>query len=317
MIRVAVTGANGFVGRFLVQRLAELSAVPVPAHRRPPLMAAAAEHTILEASETISAMTGKLKGVDAIVHLAAVVHDVAGRTVKSEIFRVNLEWTRRLASAAAQAGVQRFVFGSTIKVNGESSEEGKPFDESSRVAPEGAYAESKYRAENALREMAARGLLQVTVLRTPLIYGPGVRANFFSLLRAVDLGIPLPFGAISNARSLLYVENYADFIARIAIREASTEFRTYLLSDGLDLSTAELIRNLAQALQRRARLFDIAPHWVQRAARLLGKERVARRLTGTLCVDSTKARRELDWLPPFTVEDGLRKTADWYRAGCR
>jgi UDP-glucose 4-epimerase len=310
--RVLVTGANGFIGRFVLARLRELGAEPIAGVRGEPDPALGA-CARLSSNDSIEEMAGKLVGVDAVVHLAAVVHDMRGAVDESTVLAVNLDWTRRLAEAASSAGVRHFVFCSTIKVNGESTPENQAFREDSPVAPVGPYARSKYAAEQALAALAEKSRLAVSVLRPSLVYGPGVRANFYNLLRAVSLGVPLPFGGVRNARSFIYVENFADVLARVALAQPPARARTLLLSDGEDLSTAELIRRSAAALGRRPRLLHVPESWLLQGAKLAKKQAAASRLLGSLRVDSSRARAELGWTPPFSFDEGLSRTARWFR----
>jgi nucleoside-diphosphate-sugar epimerase len=254
-LKVAVTGASGFVGRTLC--------------------AALAGHEIVSVREA-----------DAVVHLAAIAHRHASR---EELQRVNVDLAIQTAQEAAAAGAS-FVFLSSVKVHGESSR--APFREDSPLAPQDTYAESKARAEQALRGI--RGL-RLAVLRPPLVYGPGVKANFLALMKAVARGVPLPLASIRNRRSLLYVGNLADAIIACLGKEG-----TYLLADGEPLSTAQLCREIGDALGRRPRLFSFPPLFLPE------------KLAGSLEVEDALIRRTLGWRPPFTRAQGLRATAQWY-----
>jgi nucleoside-diphosphate-sugar epimerase len=249
-----------------------------------------------------------------VVHLAARVHVLREHSSDplAEFRRVNRAGTRRLAEAAMAAGVERFVFVSTVKVHGEVSP-GRPLVESDRLAPSDAYSISKYEAEQELADVCGRSGMRLTTLRPPLVYGPGVGGNFARLLKAVDRGVPLPFGALRNRRSMVYVENLADAIAA-AIEARAANGGTYLVSDGEDVSTPELVRRPAAALGRRTRLLDV-PVWLLRAgASVFGRARDFDRLVGDLAVDSGAIRRALAWTPPFSMSDGLAATAQRYRS---
>ena len=268
-MRVAVTGASGFVGAKLSRALDREG------------------HEVLHI-DARDEMAGRLPGVQAVVHLAAIAHRRASR---EELQAVNVRLAERVARQAAAEGA-RFVFLSTVKVHGEQS--AAPFTERSLIAPQGAYAESKARAEEALRAIPG---LRLAVLRPPLVYGPGVKANFLALMRAIARGWPLPLGAIENRRSLIYVGNLADAMLRCLGAEG-----TYLISDGEPISTPALCRALGAALGRPARLVRFPP------ALLPSK------LAASLEVDTGAIRERLGWRPPYTREQGLRATADWYRA---
>jgi nucleoside-diphosphate-sugar epimerase len=312
-MRVAVTGARGFVGRFVVSELRARGAEVLALVSQPPLVADGAS-AVVRASDADSedVLTNVLSGSNVVVHLAACVHDVQGRTSADRFNSVNRDYSLRLARAARRAGVERFVFLSSIKVNGESSTPDAPFRESSPVAPEGAYARSKWEAEQGLRALDAP--LSRVIVRSPLVYGPGVRANFASLMRAVARRVPLPLGAVHNRRSLIYVENLASALSQLALAtDPSPEPRTYLVSDREDLSTPELVRRLALALGVGPRLLPVPEPLLRLALSALGRREALPRLLGSLCVDAGKLSREHDWQPPWSVEQGLAKTAAWFR----
>ena len=254
-----------------------------------------------------------LDGVTTVIHLAARVHvtrDTAADPL-AEFRRVNVAGTERLALQAAARGVRRLVYVSSIKVNGERTD-GRPFGDSDMPRPEGAYAQSKLEAEHVLRGIAARTGLDVVIVRPPLVYGPGVKGNFLSLLRLVDSGLPLPFARCDNRRSLIGVTNLADLLAECALHPAAAG-EIFLAADGEDLSTPGLVRRVAGALGRRARLLPVPVSWLGGAARLLGRAALYERLCGSLQVDAGKAGRVLGWRPRLTVDDELTATARWYR----
>jgi nucleoside-diphosphate-sugar epimerase len=219
----------------------------------------------------------------------------------AEYRRVNVAGTSAFARQAAAAGVKRFVFLSSVKVNGESGR----YTEADPPAPEDAYGISKHEAEAALRAIAKDTGMDVVIIRPPLVYGPGVRANFLALMRAVSRGIPLPLGAVNNRRSLVALGNLVDFIVT-CIEHPAAANETFLLSDGEDLSTTDLIRRLAAAMGRPARLLPVPESVLIAGAALLGRRDIARRLLGTLQVDTSKAGQLLGWVPPITVDEGLR-----------
>jgi nucleoside-diphosphate-sugar epimerase len=224
--------------------------------------------------------------------------------------RVNTLGTETLARAAARSGVKRLVFLSSIKVNGESTLPVSPFDEASPAEPQDPYAISKWEAEQALTRVSAETGLEIVVLRCPLVYGPRVKGNLLRLLQAVDHGIPLPLALARNRRSLIYLDNLTDAIATCLTHPAAAG-KTYLVSDGEDVSTTELIARIAQALGKPSRLWPCPFGLIELAGRMTGKSDEIARLLGSLCIDSNRIRNELDWTPPYTLEQGLAETARW------
>lgn len=312
-MKVLVTGVTGFVGRSLAETLdARGHAVCGAARRSPERAAPGIKYVRVDAIDAGTSWRKVLAGMEVVVHCAARVH-VMGELAADPLvaFRaVNVDGTLALARQAAAAGVRRFVFLSSVKVNGEGRE--APYRENDPAAPQDAYAASKWEAEQGLREITARTGLEVVILRPPLVYGPGVKANFLSLMRAVDAGWPLPLGAVRNRRSLLYLGNLVDAILA-CLQHPGAAGQTFVLADGAPLSTAELVSALAEALGRPARLLAVPPGVMQWAAKLLGRGDTADRLLGSLWVDDCWIREHLDWCPPFSLEDGLRETARAYR----
>jgi nucleoside-diphosphate-sugar epimerase len=251
-----------------------------------------------------------LRGIDCVVHLAGRAH-VTGDPASFR--RINTAGTLRLAEAAQRGGVARFVFLSSVKVNGETTT-ARPFRDDDTPQPAGPYGESKWAAEQALAQLAAAGRMEVVILRPPLIYGPGVKANMLALLRLCRRGVPLPFGAIDNRRSLLYLGNLVDAIRRVVEAPAQPGCRTYLLRDGEDLSTATLVRALAAGLGRPARLLPIPPRFLAAALALAGKSAAGERLLGSLTVDDSRFRADFGWRPPYSVEAGIAAMTAWFSA---
>lgn len=318
-MRVLLTGATGFVGRALVPALlARGHAVRLALRRE-----GGADFPGGGAIETVAVgelgpdtdWSAALAGIDAVIHLAARVHEVGEdpAVARRRHETVNRAGTERLALAAREAGARRFVFLSTVKVHGEDSG-AVTFTEADEPRPAGAYALSKWRAEQALSALAAGGAFGPVILRPPLVYGPGVKANFLSLMKAVDRGWPLPLGSARNRRSLIYVGNLVSAIVA-GLEHPAAAGRTYLVADGAPVSTAELIRGIARALGRPARLLPVPEAALRLAGRLLGRADAIERLLGSLAVDDVRIRRELDWQPPYSFDQGLRATAEWYRAG--
>jgi nucleoside-diphosphate-sugar epimerase len=232
-----------------------------------------------------------------------------------EYRRVNVHGTETLARAAAEQGVRRMVFVSTAKVNGESTS-GRPFTEGDPPDPQDPYAVSKCEAEEALRSVAAKTGIDVAIVRPPLVYGPGVRANFLRLMKLVERGIPLPLPDTKNRRSLIGVENLADFLVLCASHSGAAN-QTFMVSDGEDVSTRELVARLARDLGRLARFLPVPEFLVRLAARLARKEAAVNRLLGSFYVSSDKARQRLAWKPPVTLDIGLAATARWYLESSR
>jgi nucleoside-diphosphate-sugar epimerase len=319
MSRVLITGATGFVGRALVPALLArghrvVSAVR-PGHES---TGAGTETRLIGNIGPETDWRAALEGIEAVVHLAARVHVMReegqqGQQDPKALYRLtNAEGTRRLAVEAAAAGVTRLVFLSTVKVNGEQTPAG-PFTEADPPRPVGPYAESKLAAEEALVEVAAETGIEVAVLRSPLVYGEGVGGNFLSLLKLCRSAPPLPFSAVKNGRSLIYLGNLVDAIAA-ALEHPAASGKTFLLRDGEDLSTPALIRLIAGGLGRPARLFPLPLCFVRFLAGIAGKSTAIERLLVSLRVDDEKIRRELGWTPPFTVLQGLGRTAAWFAA---
>lgn len=252
-----------------------------------------------------------LEGVTAVVHAAARVHVMREEAADplAEFRRANVEGTLALARQAAAAGVERFIFISSIKVNGESTPRDRPFSAADVPQPQDPYGVSKLEAERALGELARETRLEVVIVRPPLVYGPGVKANFFALLKWLQRGVPLPFGAIRNRRSLVALDNLVDLVAT-CVEHPAAPGQTLLVSDGDDLSTTELLRRLAHALGKPARLVPVPEPVLIFAARALGAGSIARRLCGSLCVDIAPTRSLLGWAPPLSVDEGLRTAAE-------
>lgn len=311
--KVLVTGANGLVGQALVTRLRHAGIFVRAAVRQHTEASGADEAVVIGSIDHRTDFGAATAGVEAVVHLAArthVLHDPASNPL-AEFRKVNVAGTERLATAAAASGVRRLLFLSSVKVNGESTAD-RPFTEGTAPSPSDPYGISKWEAEQTLAQMCLPHRMELIVLRAPLVYGPGVKANFLRLMRWIARGAPLPLATVRNRRSLIYVGNLVDAIAS-CIEADTGPNKTYLVSDGEDLSTPELIRALAAALGVPARLFPFPVPALKLAAGLLGKRDDIARLTESLQVDSTRIRTELNWRPPFHVTEGLQQTASWYR----
>jgi UDP-glucose 4-epimerase len=229
----------------------------------------------------------------------------------AEFRRVNVEGTERLASTAAESGVKRLVFVSSVKVNGERTTGPAGFSEDDAPRPEDPYGVSKWEAEQALMRIGVATGLEIVRVRPPLVYGPGVRANFHSLMRWVARGLPLPLSAVSNRRSMVYVKNLTDALFHCVATPGAAD-RLFLVSDGEDLSTPDLIRRLGQALHTPARLVPVPPLALRLAGGLLGRRAMVCRLTESLTVETARIRNALNWRPPYAVDQALAETAEWY-----
>lgn len=313
-MRIAVTGASGFVGQALCNVLAKTGWTVHALTRK---LADTGIHSNVQQMEIadirdIQQCASAMQGCNVIVHLASRVH-VMHETAEDPlaIFReINVDATLGLARVAIKANVKRFVFLSSIKVNGEATS-AYPFDHASHPAPLDPYGISKMEAEQALRTLAQDSGMEIVIIRPPLVYGPRVGANFLRLMRLVALGVPLPLASINNRRSMVYLGNLVDLI-RVCSTHPDAAGETFLAADGDDVSTPELMRRLAAAMGVKARLFPFPPSLLSVAARCLGKGAEADRLLWSLQVDPSHAVQRLNWRPPFTLDQGLQETANWY-----
>ena len=310
-----VTGANGFVGSALCARLLRDGASVRAAVRSLNSQPGGAEAFAIRGLSSETDWTAALKNVEHVVHLAARAHVMSDRSPDplAEFRRVNVEGTEALARQAAAAGVKRFVFLSSIKVNGEFTERGQPFTADDVPAPEDPYGVSKYEAEQLLQQMAAETGMEVVIIRPPLVYGPGVKGNFRSMMRWLARGVPLPLAAVTqNRRSLVALDNLVDLIVTCLNHPAAAN-QTFLVSDGEDLSTAELLKRVGAAMGHPARLFYLPPALLKLGATVLNKPAIYQRLCGSLQLDIAKTRQLLGWTPPVSVDEGLRRAAEGFR----
>ncbi len=306
---VGITGASGFVGRRLVADFAARDWT-VRAFSRTPFPVAAGVEWCAMPELTIDAdWTGAFDGVDVVVHCAARVHvmDETSTDPLTDFRRVNRDGTLATARAAAAAGVGHFVFLSSIKVNGEGTPRDRPYCANDMPAPMDPYGVSKREAEDALFALAAEGLLRVSIIRPPLVYGTGVRANMAALMRLAVLGLPVPFGAIDNKRSLVFVGNLSSLVQRLVTARPEANL-VYLASDGTDLSTGELYAAMTRAAGHSAMLIPIPEFAMTAALAVLGRRDYARRLFDSLVVDIAPTCAALGWEPPFSVEEGIGET---------
>lgn len=310
--RVLVTGATGFVGSALVSALNKQSGyLPVSVVRsKAATPVANSQSFCIPDISSSTEWSDCLKGVAVIVHAAARVHvmkEVAADAL-SEFRKTNVEGTVNLARQAAQAGVKRFVFISSIKVNGEETDPGRPFTADDNPAPSDPYGISKKEAEEALLALSLETGMEVVILRPTLIYGPGVKANFRNMMGWLKKGIPLPFGAIYNKRSLVSLENLVSLIL-VCLKHDNAAGQIFLVSDGVDLSTTELLNRTAEALGVKSRLIPVPERLLVFCAVALGRRALSRRLCGSLQVDISKTQTLLGWNPPVSVQDALNRTA--------
>jgi len=310
---ILVTGASGFVGRQLcsdlkhkgesvraaVRSLSELNSL------------SGTEQVIIDNIGPNTAWHESLKGVDCVVHLAARVHVMEDNSDDplTEFREVNVRATMNLAEQAAAAGVKRFIYLSSIKVNGEETLDTQKFSADDEPAPVDPYAISKYEAELSLQKIAATSKMDVVIIRPPLVYGPGVKGNFNKMMRWLVKGVPLPFSMVNNSRSLVALDNLIDFIV-VCMKHPSASGEIFLVSDGEDMSTTVLLEKLAYMLGISSRLIPVPSYILKFIAFLIGKKDVAQRLLGSLKIDIDKNRDLLGWTPPHSVDKGLKITAD-------
>lgn len=311
---ILITGANGFVGSALCENL-RMDAVSIRRALRSPKSTLDEDHNIAVGDISLETdWSSALQNVTAVVHLAARVHlmNESNPDPFSEFCFVNVEGTVNLASQAAAHGVSRFIFLSSIKVHGELTKKGQPFTVDDVPAPQDPYGVSKFEAEQKLWQISKETGMEIVVLRPPLVYGPCVKGNFLRLMQVIDKQWPLPFGSLQNQRSLIYLGNLVDVI-RLCLTHPKAAGKAFLVSDGDDISTPELVRLIAASLGRRPFLLPVPVSWILLAGRLLGKQAAVDRLLGSLCADISTLREDLGWTPPYTMQEGLEATAQWYR----
>ena len=312
--RVLVTGANGFIGQALCEKLFAEDWQVVGAVRDKQAGGKLPDRVKKVKIDSLGWETDwkeALNGVDTVIHLAAQVHVSGANTAEliKAYHSVNIAGTEHLAQMAASMKVRRFIYMSSIKVNGEGRQ--IPYTEHDRPAPSDPYGISKYEAEQLLKVITLKTGLEVVVLRPPLVYGPQVKANFLKLFKVVNMGIPLPFANVKNQRSLIFIGNLIDAII-LCINHPKAAGKTYLLSDGVDTSTPELVHKIGSMLGKPPRLFPFSLTLLRLLAKVVRQTEALGRLLDSFAVDITKIRRELNWTPPFTLEEGMAQTAKWY-----
>lgn len=308
-MKVLVTGANGLIGRALCSVLERSGSQVIRVVRK---STRPWETSVGEIDDTTGWDNVLDSSVDAVVHLAAKIppSDSDSEQSTAQYCQVNAMGTAHLARQCAAKGVKRFVFVSTVKVLGEGRDQ--PYRSDDLAVPGDAYAISKWEAEQLLHQIAAETAMEVVVLRPPLVYGPGVKGNFLRLMQAVDHRRPLPVGAIHNRRSLIYLGNLVDVI-QVCLTHPNAAGKTFMVSDGDDVSTPELIRRLAAGLDRSTFLLSVPVSWMKWAGKMLGRQSMVERLVGSLAVDIRPIQEELGWAPPYSMKSGLASTAEWFR----
>ena len=306
-LNILLTGATGFVGKAVRQKLTNHS-VRLSSRNEP------MDHSDQFFKKTISSMedfSDCLDNVDIVIHTAARVHQMNDKSEDplSEFMETNCSGTLNLARQAAKAGVKRFVFLSSIKVNGEKTVPGFPFRFDDIPATLDAYGTSKAEAEKGLLEIALNTNLEVVIIRPPLVYGPGVKANFQSLMKISQRNLPLPLGAVNNKRSFVALDNLVDLI-NICVDHPNAVNKVFLVSDDSDISTSELLKMMANAFEKKARLLSISPRLLKLVARVLGKRSIIDRLCDDFQVDIQHTKDTLDWKPHISMLEGIRRCAD-------
>lgn len=309
-MRVLVTGASGFVGKALCKELANrgFDIVAVARTRDAGLSEIASKLVMADLADINDEIQSTLLQVDVLIHVAGRAHIIKEQSKNPYLAyaKINIEATKNLALQAASCGVKRFIYISSVKVNGETTNT-VPFDELITPSPEDDYGKTKYEAEKELRLIAANANMEVVIIRPPLIYGKGVKANLKNLIKLCQSKLLLPFGAIHNKRSMVYIENLIDFIA-LCITHPKAANETFLISDDEDVSTTTLIRTIRTTLGLPSLLLPIPRSWMVFMLCLIGRKSLLTRLCGNLQVDITKAKTLLGWKPPFTFEQGIKNT---------
>jgi UDP-glucose 4-epimerase len=312
-MKVLVTGVSGFVGEALVSEAICRGLQVRGVARSGAKVINGIEIMVIDLLDGEVEWSAPLSNANVVIHLAARVHIMSDSAVDplAEFRRVNVAGTLNLARHAATAGVKRFVFMSSIKVNGEQTKVEQPFTEDDTVNPCDAYGISKCEAEAGLRLIAKQTGMEVVIIRPVMVYGPGVKGNFLSMMHWLHKGIPLPLGSIKNTRSFVALDNLVDFIIT-CLQHPSAANQTFLVSDGEDISTTQLLQFTASAMKVKSRLMPVPALMIEVAAKLLNRGDVAQRLCGNLQVDISKARQLLGWVPPISVKEGLQKAVESY-----
>jgi nucleoside-diphosphate-sugar epimerase len=312
MMKVLITGAGGFVGKSLTAEIYRQGYSVRAATRSKVIKVEGPEVIVVADIDGDTDWLAALKDVDMVIHLAARVHMMTDYSANplADFRKVNVDGTKCLAEAAARAGVKRFVYVSSVKVNGEQTT--SPYTELNEPKPQDAYGIAKWEAEQVLHKVTAETSMEVVIVRPPLVYGAGVKGNFAQMIKVLAKGIPLPFASVKNIRSFIYVENLVHALILCATHPGAAG-QTYLVSDGQDISTPDLLRKLSSAVGRSAKLLPCPLALIRLAGRLFGKSDQIDKLVGSLQVDSSKIRCELGWQPPFTVAEAVKATMSGMR----
>lgn len=308
-----ISGANGFIGQFLCLQAASKSYRVTALTRRPWKFSSGIENLVLDDLSNVASIRSVLEEVGVVIHLAARVH-VMNESTRDSLGlyqKINVENTLALARVAAESGVKRFIYLSSAKVNGEETNVHKPFTADDVPAPRDPYAISKLEAEISLLALGRQTGMEVVIIRPPLVYGPGVGANFARMMRWVLLGIPMPFGSISNKRSMVALENLANLIL-ICVSKPAAANQVFLVSDGEDISLPQLLRKMAAVLGVPSRIFPFPVSFLWITAKMLGRKNVVQRLCGSLQLDISKTKKLLGWEPPASLDKSLSEVARWY-----
>ncbi len=313
-MKFLITGANGFVGKLLCKELLRQGQSVRAAVRSGKSLIDNTEVTIVGAIDSETNWADALRDVDVVIHLAARVHVMRESATNplAEFLKVNLHGTSNLARQAACFGVRRLVYVSSIKVNGEQTSATQSFTELDEPSPQDFYSISKWQAEQALWRIAQETGLEIVVVRPSLVYGPGVKGNFAQMLAVIAKHIPLPFASVHNRRSLIYLGNLVDALIACSTHPVAAG-QTYLVCDGEDVSTPDLLRQLGDAMRCPAHILPFPPSWLRMLGKIFDKSDQVERLLGSLQVDSDKIRRDLNWVPPYTLQQGLQATAELHR----
>ncbi|MGP4846101.1 UDP-glucose 4-epimerase family protein [Marinobacter sp. 1Y8] len=307
-MKIVLTGATGFLGARVADRVDRQGNLTLTRIVRRAVIGAGEREVVINSLDACTDWSAALKSQEVVIHTAARTHVMREEASNplTEFRNINVGGTLNLARHAVEAGVKRFVFISSIKVNGEQTAIGKCFTADDSPAPEDPYGISKLEAEQGLRKIAFDTGMEVVIIRPPLIYGPGVKGNFANMIRLIANGLPLPLGAVHNKRSLVALDNLVDLIIT-CIDHPSAANQTFLAADGEDLSTTQLLCGVANAMGRRSRLIPVPVGMLNLGAALLGKKSVAQRVLGSLQVDISHTRERLGWTPPITVAQGLQR----------
>lgn len=315
-MNVLITGATGFVGSRLVDVALDKQYKVSAVRRSEPSPIVDSEQRLQWCTGNLSSKfdwSKNLTGIDCVIHCAARVHQMQddAQDIQAVYDETNFHGTLNLAKQAVEAGVKRFIFLSSIKVNGEKTEAGKPFTPKVFTSPVDPYGLSKYKAEIDLMELAEKTGLEVVIIRPPLVYGPEVKANFQSMMKWVSRSAPLPLGAIHNQRSLVYLDNLVDLIM-VCINHPNAANQTFLVSDDYDVSTTQLLKQIKYSSKSYSVLLPIPMSWFNLASSLISKPQIAQRLCGSLQVDISETKKQLNWQPPVSWQQGISETVKYY-----